>query len=114
MTPEQLKNYNILYRAREDAMRSDRHCDSEQTRKLIIERFKQRFDNKPPYDWQTDATEALKLGLDVTLIADTGSGKTMLFFMPLLLDDTNKKMVLIISPLKELQKDMVRNTNHIP
>jgi len=47
------------------------------------------------------------LRLDSVVIVGTGAGKTMPFMMPLLLD--RKKKVLIISPLKILQADQVRN-----
>ena len=43
------------------------------------------------------------------MIAGTGSGKTMLFGMPLLLDETKDKMVVVISPLNELEAEQVRN-----
>jgi len=43
------------------------------------------------------------LGVDSLVIAGTGTGKTMPFMMPLMLDP--KKKALIISPLKILQAD---------
>ena len=48
------------------------------------------------------------LGLDVTAIAGTGSGKTLPWVMPLLLEENKTKTVLVISPLKALQADHVR------
>ena len=59
-----------------------------------------------PYCWQVDITEAITLGLDCILIA--GTGKTMPFGMPLLLDTSRKKMVIVISPLNELELEQVR------
>ncbi|KAF8239110.1 hypothetical protein L208DRAFT_994930, partial [Tricholoma matsutake] len=56
-----------------------------------------------PHDWQLDVAEALLLGIDSVVIAGTGSGKTILFMLPLL--SNPEKMVLIISPLKILQCD---------
>ncbi len=47
------------------------------------------------------------LGLDTAVIAGTGAGKMMLFVMPLLLDKAAKSMVIIISPLNELEQDQV-------
>jgi ATP-dependent helicase YprA (DUF1998 family) len=47
------------------------------------------------------------MGLDSIVIAGTGSGKTMPFMMPLLMDPTKK--IIIISPLKVLQLDQVRD-----
>ncbi|KAI0694256.1 P-loop containing nucleoside triphosphate hydrolase protein, partial [Cerioporus squamosus] len=52
-----------------------------------------------------DVTEALLLGLDTAVIVGTGAGKTMAFVMPLLIDKTKKKKVIIISPLNELELD---------
>jgi superfamily II DNA helicase RecQ len=59
--------------------------------------------------WQVDICEAILLGLDCILIAPTGAGKTMPFIMPLLVDKTCRKMVIIISPLNELEYDQVRS-----
>lgn len=47
------------------------------------------------------------MGLDCVVIAGTGSGKTMPFAMPLLVDITKKKMVIVISPLNDLEEDQV-------
>jgi superfamily II DNA helicase RecQ len=49
------------------------------------------------------------LGLYCIVIACTGTGKTMLFIMPLLVDETCRKMVIIISPLNELEQDQVHS-----
>ncbi|KAH6885558.1 P-loop containing nucleoside triphosphate hydrolase protein [Coprinopsis sp. MPI-PUGE-AT-0042] len=53
-----------------------------------------------------DVTEAMLVGLDSFVIAGTGSGKTMPFMMPLIMD--KKKKAIIISPLKLLQEDHAR------
>jgi superfamily II DNA helicase RecQ len=45
--------------------------------------------------------------LDCIVIARTGSGKTMPFGMPLLLDEAKDKIVVIISPLNELKAEQV-------
>ena len=58
-----------------------------------------------PHEWQLDVAEALLLGIDSVVIVGTGSGKTILFMLPLVLNP--EKMVLIISPLKVLQRDQV-------
>ena len=58
-----------------------------------------------PHDWQLDVAESLLLGLDSIVIAGTGSGKTIPFMLPLLVHPA--KMVLVISPLKVLQRDQV-------
>ena len=65
------------------------------------------FDGRVPYDWQLDAAEALILGLDCVVIARTGAGKTIPFVLPLFVQDSLDKLVLIISPLNALETDQV-------
>ncbi|KAJ3766134.1 hypothetical protein FB446DRAFT_654236, partial [Lentinula raphanica] len=55
---------------------------------------------------QLDTAEALLLGLDCSVIAGTGAGKTMPFVMPLLIEPT--KHVIIISPLNALEEDQAK------
>jgi len=45
-----------------------------------------------PHDWQVDLAEALTLGLDSTVIAGTGSGKTLPWAMPLLLEQNRDRI----------------------
>jgi superfamily II DNA helicase RecQ len=97
---------NALTCARESALKS-RNYDSITTRQTIESKFKNIFDGRAPYEWQTDVTEALLLGLDCIVIAGTGAGKTMPFGMPLLLDEAKDKMVVVISPLNELEAEQV-------
>jgi ATP-dependent helicase YprA (DUF1998 family) len=97
---------NILQLARDAAVLSWKY-DSQATRQAIENKFKEAFDGKVPYSWQIDITEALLLGLDCVVIAGTGAGKTMPFGMPLLMDDAKKKMVIVISPLNELELEQV-------
>lgn len=52
-----------------------------------------------PYDWQIDLAEALGLGIDATVIAGTGSGKTLPWALPLLLEQNRDRICLVISPL---------------
>jgi len=97
------RSYKNLDNARQTAAIDDAY-NSPNTRKQLTELFHARFGGDP-HDWQLDVTEAILLGLDTILIAGTGSGKTMPFMMPLLLDD--KKKVLVLSPLKILQEEQV-------
>ena len=60
-----------------------------------------------PREWQLDAAEALILGLDTFIVAGTGSGKTIPYMLPLLLPENRRKMIVVISPLKALQRDQV-------
>ena len=76
------------------------------TRQKISEEFRHRCNNLEPYPWQLNVAEALLLGLDCSVIAATGSGKTMPFVMPLFAQP--EKQVLIISPLNALEEDQVR------
>jgi ATP-dependent helicase YprA (DUF1998 family) len=97
--------YQLLKSARRQAAEAHGY-DSKKTRKKMKRRFK-KIHTGEPYEWQLDVGEAVKVGLNVTLVAGTGAGKTIPFILPLLADETGRQMCLIISPLKELQKDMV-------
>ena len=61
-----------------------------------------------PYAWQIDLAETLTLGLDATVIAGTGSGKTLPWALPLLLEENRDEICLVISPLNELEAEHVR------
>jgi hypothetical protein len=50
---------------------------------------------------------SLILGLDCIAIAGAGAGKTMPFAMPLLMDQNKGKVVVVISPLNELEFEQV-------
>jgi hypothetical protein len=76
-------------------------------RTTIVDKFKHTFNDKQPYNWQIDTCEALLLRLDCIVIAGTGASKTLLFAMPLLMDSTCRKMVIVISPLRVLEYDQV-------
>jgi ATP-dependent helicase YprA (DUF1998 family) len=95
---------DTLTLARESALKAwNYNCSA--TRQSIESKFKAAFDGKTPYSWQVDVTEALLLGLDC--VVGTGSGKTMPFGMPLLLDEAKDKIVVVISPLNELEAEQV-------
>ncbi|GLB41684.1 putative P-loop containing nucleoside triphosphate hydrolase protein [Lyophyllum shimeji] len=91
-----------LEKAREGAKAARGYC-SATTRAKLSEEFSARMNQRRPYDWQVDVAEALILGLDCTVIAGTGAGKTMPFVMPLFVEP--KKVVIIISPLNALEED---------
>jgi superfamily II DNA helicase RecQ len=57
------------------------------------------------YEWQIDVSEALLLGLDCSVIAGTGAGKTMPFVMPLFIE--SEKIMIVISLLNVLEEDQV-------
>ncbi|KAI0629149.1 P-loop containing nucleoside triphosphate hydrolase protein [Trametes polyzona] len=96
-------SYAVLQAARDAAAASTRKYDSNATRKKLIEEFGARTGGKAPYDWQLDVAEALLLGVDCTVIAGTGSGKTMPFVMPTFIE--REKIYFVISPLNALEKD---------
>jgi ATP-dependent helicase YprA (DUF1998 family) len=98
--------HTTLERARRKAS-EDPSYDSKTVLEHISNEFKRIFEGQAPYGWQVDITDAILLGVDTTVIAGTGSGKTIPFILPLLAKERKNKMVLIISPLKELQKDQV-------
>ncbi|PCH42570.1 hypothetical protein WOLCODRAFT_152604 [Wolfiporia cocos MD-104 SS10] len=96
------KHFNLLLEAAREAGYKTRQYSSAETRAKLTAEFKRIFGpDEAPYDWQLDVTEAILLGLDAIVIAGTGAGKTM----PLLLDEQRNKMILILSPLNELEKD---------
>ncbi|KAF8221446.1 hypothetical protein L208DRAFT_1327883 [Tricholoma matsutake] len=64
--------------------------------KLHVE-FSKRNEGMVAYEWQIDVLEALLLGLDCSVIAGTGAGKTMPFVMPLFIE--SKKIMIVISHL---------------
>ncbi|KAI0710336.1 P-loop containing nucleoside triphosphate hydrolase protein [Cerioporus squamosus] len=97
---------DLLDRAR--ARAADKHAYKSEELRTEVRRALLEACGKEPYDWQLDVTEALLLGLDTAVIAGTGAGKTMPFVMPLLIDKTKKKKVIIISPLNELELDQAR------
>lgn len=98
----------LLIRTRIVAMTSEEHFDREIWMEWAKEEMK-RLTGYVPYGWQLVVGEALMLGLDVLLLAGTGSGKTNTFLFPLLksLRRREKMMIWIFSPLKELQSEQV-------
>lgn len=90
------------------AAHQSRQYNSEDTRERIRTVVQDTLGGQEPYDWQVDVCEAIMLRLDCIIIAGTGAGKTLPFVMPLLMDETKEKMVVIISPLIALQEDQVR------
>jgi ATP-dependent helicase YprA (DUF1998 family) len=107
MSPHHLKPFpDVLENARKTASMID-HYSSQLTREAIVKRCEEAFNGHKPYDWQIDVTEALLLGLDCVAIAGTGAGKTMPFGLPLLMDETRSKMVIVISPLNDLEVEQV-------
>ncbi|KAI0744526.1 P-loop containing nucleoside triphosphate hydrolase protein [Earliella scabrosa] len=102
---ETAHSYALLDAARE-AARVSRGYDSVATRLKVTEEFRERMGGKSPHAWQLDVTEALLLGLDCTVIAGTGCGKTMPFVMPAFVE--TDKLYIIISPLNALETDQER------
>lgn len=82
-----------------------RKYDSSAMHQKLKHKLSSRANGMEAYDWQLDVLEALLLGLDCTVIAGTGAGKTMPFVMPLFIQP--QKIVLIISPLNALEEDQV-------
>jgi ATP-dependent helicase YprA (DUF1998 family) len=91
-----------------DAALKDRNYDSEGTRQTMSRKLQDVFNGRIPYEWQLDAAEALILGLDCVVVAGTGAGKTIPFVLPLFVQDSWDKLVLIISPLNTLETDQAR------
>ena len=104
-----MKDRNVILGNARSAAFASRKYSSEATWNKIVTSFKNACNGLVPYDWQTDVCEALLLGLDCVVIAGTGAGKTMPFAMPLLVDKTGRKIVVIISPLNELENEQVND-----
>jgi len=97
-------SYDLLSEAR--AKRDG--YNSQATRRTLSDAVTALCPAITPYDWQLDLAEALTLGLDATVIAGTGSGKTLPWALPLLLEHNRDRICLVISPLNELEADHVR------
>jgi hypothetical protein len=77
---EQEKAAELLQDARNRAFKT-RGYNFVETHKKLVAEFHTQNDNIQPYEWQLDVSVALILGLDCTVIAGTGAGKTMPFVM---------------------------------
>ncbi|KAH9915608.1 P-loop containing nucleoside triphosphate hydrolase protein, partial [Fomitopsis serialis] len=82
--------------------------NSERAQQIMSDEFFLNSRGNRPYKWQLDIAEALLLGLNCTAIAGTGRGKTIPFMLPMFLPKNMKKMVAVMSPLKNLQRDQAR------
>lgn len=106
------RSHKLLERARrERAKESQRPYSTARVHEI----FNNALKNNPnisvvPYDYQRECSEAVALGLDVFLQAPTGGGKTLVFALPLFLEQNKKKTAIIISPLNELEQDQVRHS----
>ena len=98
----------LSYRLLSEARTKRDGYDSLATRRMLSDSVTALCPTVTPYNWQVDLAEALTLGLDATVIAGTGSGKTLPWAMPLLLESNQDKICLVISPLNELEVDHVR------
>ncbi|KAJ3825122.1 P-loop containing nucleoside triphosphate hydrolase protein [Lentinula raphanica] len=82
--------------------------NSDSTRDLLRSEFTRFTGGLAAYTWQIDIAEALLLGLDCSVIAGSGAGKTMSFLMPLFVE--REKHVIIIS-LTALEEDQAKRFN---
>ena len=62
---------------------------------------------------QEAAVSALLSGRDVLTVMPTGSGKSLCYQLPALMEKTNGKVCIVISPLKSLMKDQVDRLNRM-
>ena len=103
-TEAKQKSYLNLQKIRETTAQTFDYC-SEATWKALSEACRDRCGNQTPYPWQLDAAEAFYLGLDCTVLAGTGSGKSLPFVMPSMIQ--KEKLLIVISPLNSLEEDQV-------
>jgi hypothetical protein len=74
--------------------------------------FSRHNPGKTLYPWQELLGIAFMLGLDTSCIIGTGGGKTISMVLPLYAAKPgDRRVVLVICPLKQLQAEMV--SNHI-
>jgi hypothetical protein len=100
------------FKVLDEARRLTEGHNSHTTREALTNAVKAAFNQNSPRDFQLDVAEALILGLDTTVIA--GTGKTLPWAMPLLLNENREKACLVISPLKALQVDHVSHHSTQP
>ena len=105
--PNNLGARTHSFKVLEEARRSKKNYNSQAAREALTSAVKAAFNQNTLRDFQLDVAEAIILGLDATVIAGTGSGKTLPWAMPLLLDENQGRACLVISPLKALQVDHV-------
>ncbi|TFY64233.1 hypothetical protein EVJ58_g2763 [Rhodofomes roseus] len=97
-----------LERARKKAT-EERGYDSARTRRIMATQLHARSNGKMTVrEWQLNDAEAIVLGLDSSVIAGTGAGKTIPYMLPLLLPEFASKILVVVSPLKSLQRDQMR------
>lgn len=58
-----------------------------------------------PFRWQLDAAKGILCGKDVIVDVGTGTGKSLCFLLPLLLNETD--LALSVSPLSALMLNQV-------
>lgn len=80
---------------------------STQARKTMAEEFYKQTKGKHVCERQLDVAEAIILGLNASVIAGTGAGKTIPYMLVLLLLEFQSKVLVVLSPLKSLQRDQV-------
>ncbi|KAI0692052.1 P-loop containing nucleoside triphosphate hydrolase protein, partial [Cytidiella melzeri] len=97
------RSYKLLKEAREQAKKDCQYC-SETWRSRVRHKIEARCHGRVPYWYQEDVAEAFHLELDVVIVAGTGFGKTLPFVMPLLVEESDSK-VIIVSPLNALERD---------
>lgn len=59
------------------------------------------------HDWQEEVMPLIYQGLDLFLTVPTSGGKSLIFQLPAILE-TGRALTLVISPLRALQQDQVR------
>ncbi|KAJ6611146.1 hypothetical protein B0H10DRAFT_1810185 [Mycena sp. CBHHK59/15] len=95
-----VKAATILEEACEEACKTRGYQSAPMRAKICVE-FCEQNPGMTAHEWQVDIGEALHLGVDCSLIASTGTGKTIPFVMPLFVE--SDKIIVIISPLNTLE-----------
>ncbi|KAH8093844.1 P-loop containing nucleoside triphosphate hydrolase protein [Cristinia sonorae] len=104
---ERAASYALLEKARSNAAKECRY-NSQEARRSMTERCQQAT-GLVPYPEQLDIAECVILGVDCTVIARTGWGKTLPFALPqFYLKD---RIIIIQSPLNVLEVDQETRFN---
>ena len=103
--------FNIILEKARRRARETRQYDSEKTRAGLTQVFKLVYPGQSPLYWQLDIAEALILKLDCLLSIETGADMTISMVLALLLPENENKSIIILSPMKEMQRRQARRSS---
>ena len=84
-----------------------RHYKEEEVNLHQLSALSENILGQKPFQWQLKAAMSVLRGEDIIVDVGTGSGKTLCFFLPLLLPGNEKDISIVIAPLSALMIDQV-------